>query len=327
MDKHKVSISEVVDKALKAIGWAENFSKCSRGRPDPEGNYYGVGMACSYRGVSLGAEGEDFCAAKITVLKGGKVKLEVGVAENGQGLKTVMAKICASELKIPIEHIVYEDVNTLSLPDSKPTVASRGTIVGGNAVIDASSKILTKTGGAPPSGFVGLCELGTWWGPKVNWDEEKGQGNAYFSYVYACQAAELKVNKKTGKVSVLKMVGAHDVGKAINSQMAKGQIYGGMIMGMGFALKEAVIQEKGVIMNRNFDGYRVVNSQETPEMEAIIVENKDLAGPYGAKSLGEPVNELMGGAIANAIYYATGARFRELPITAERILARLSSPL
>ena len=314
LDKHTVSTYEVVKVVLDKFGWGKKFAKCSRGRPDSFGNYYGVGMACSYRGVSLGAEGDDYCAAKIEIAKDGKIYLEVGVAENGQGLKTAMANICARELGVPIEKIVYKDVDTLRLPDSRATVASRGTLAGGNAVIAAARKI--KNGAK--------IALGEWRGPKTSWDEEKGQGEAYFTYVYGCNAVELAVDGKTGIVHVEKVVAAHDMGHAVNPQMAEGQVYGGIIMGMGFALKEEVIHKNGIIQNTNFDKYKITTSSEVPTMEAIIVENPDDTGPWGAKSLGEPVNELMGGAIANAIYYATGVRFRELPITAERVRKCLS---
>lgn len=330
LDNHKVSISEVVDLCLDKIGWKEKFPLCSRGRPGPDGNYYGIGMCCSYRGVSLGHEGKDTCSAIIDIRPDAMVELEVGVAENGQGLKTAMAEICAKELGIPIERIIYKDVDTLSVPDSCPTVASRGTLVGGNAVIDAARQIkerMSRFSGMPFEDAVSACHsmgirlhaLGVWNGPPVSWEEATGQGNAYFTYVYGCQAVELFVERSTGKVRIKKMVGVHDMGHAVNPDMAKGQIYGGMVMGMGFALKEEVLHKEGVIQNLNFDKYRIPRSDDIPEMEAYIVENPDPAGPWGAKSLGEPVNELMGGAIANAVYYATGIRFRELPITAEKV--------
>ncbi len=339
-DNHKVAIAEVVNAALEKFDWNEKFGKCSRGAPDANGNYYGIGMACSYRGVSLGHEGKDFCAAIIKITPDAKVELEVGVAENCQGLKTVMANICAKELGVEVEKIIYKDVDTLSVPDSCPTVASRGTLVGGNAVIDAVRQIkekmapVAKNIGAHSSfeDIVSACHsmnielhaLGTWQGPPVSWEETTGQGNAYFTYVYGCQVVELEVEGKSGKVRVKKMLGAHDMGKAINPEMAKGQIFGGMVMGMGFGLKEEIIHKEGVIQNLNFDKYRIVTSAEVPEMEALIVENRDPAGPWGAKALGEPVNELMGGAIANALYYATGVRFRETPIKAETIRTALS---
>lgn len=361
LDRHRVSIEQVVDAALGRIGWNEKFAKCSRGRPDANGNFYGVGMACSYRGVSLGAEGKDFCAAIIAVQPDAKIQLEVGVAENGQGLKTAMAHICATELGISEDKIIYKDLDTLAVPDSCPTVASRGTLVGGNAILNGVKQIKEKLrpvlagviGQAskeyifrnseiknPENGKtvsfedavsachslnVGLHALGVWHGPRTSWHEDTGQGDAYFTYVYGCQAVEISVDGKTGKIRALKAVGAHDVGKAVNPQMAMGQIYGGMIMGLGFAIKEELIHKEGVIQNLNFNKYRILTSVEIPEMEAILVENGDPAGPWGAKALGEPVNELMGGAMANAVYYATGVRARELPITAEKIMQTLNS--
>ncbi len=355
-NKHKVSINEVVDKTLKQFDWKKRYKLCSRGRPDADGIYYGVGMACSYRGVSLGAEGNDFCSAIVNIQPDGSMILEVGVAENGQGLKTAMVHILATEFGVEHSQIRFLDADTSSITDSCPTVASRGTLVGGNAVLDAVKKIkeqmrpvLKELIGASKKGYdfkdgyvinvslprkkikfdnaVAACHnkkmylyaLGVFQGPPVYWKEETGQGDAYFTYVYGCQACELTVDAKTAKVSVKKVVAAHEVGKAINPQMAVGQIIGGVAMGLGFALKERIVHANGVIQNLNFDKYKIPTAPEMPEVEAIIVENPDAAGPWGAKALGEPVNELMGAAVANAVFNAIGVRFTELPITAERI--------
>jgi CO/xanthine dehydrogenase Mo-binding subunit len=140
----------------------------------------------------------------------------------------------------------------------------------------------------------------------VSWDEETGQGNAYFTWVYACQAVELQVNRKTSKVTLLNMVAAHDVGKAVNRSMLEGQFYGGMAMGAGYALFEDLKVEQGKIKSLNFHQYRIPRATDVPEMTAIIVENNDPQSPSGAKGVGEPTNELMAPAIANAIYNATG---------------------
>ena len=355
-DKHKVSINEVVDKTLKQFDWKKKYKLCSRGKPDEDGIYYGVGMACSYRGVSLGAEGNDFCSAIVNIQPDGSILLEVGVAENGQGLKTAMVHILATEFGVNHSRIRFLDTDTSSITDSCPTVASRGTLVGGNAILDAVKKIkeqmrpvLKELIGTSKKGYnfkdgyvvnaslprkkikfedsVAACHnrkmylyaLGVFAGPPVHWKEETGQGDAYFTYVYGCQACELTVDAKTFKVYVKKVVAAHEVGKAINPQMAVGQIIGGVVMGLGFALKERIIHRDGVIQNLNFDRYRIPTATETPEVEAILVENPDVAGPWGAKALGEPVNELMGAAVANAIYNAIGVRFTEVPITPEKI--------
>lgn len=359
--KHKVAISEVTEKALKSIGWKKKYLLNSRGTPGDDGLLHGVGFACSYRGCSLGAEGNDFCSALVNIQPDGSTLLEVGVSENGQGLKTAMVHILATEFGIPHERIRFVDTDTSSIPDGGPTVASRGTIVGGNAVIDAAEKIrrmmkpvLKELLGASKKEYVyakgritnptnkksvafekavAACHakkmylhtLGAWQGPKVGWNDATGQGDAYFTYVYACQACELTVDPKSGKVNVLRVAAAHEVGKAINPQMATGQIFGGIVMGMGFALSEEIKHQNGVIQNTNFNTYRIPRSIDTPEMTAILVENPDATGPWGAKSLGEPVNELMGGAVANAVAAATGVRFFRTPITAERVRSTLAS--
>jgi CO/xanthine dehydrogenase Mo-binding subunit len=352
---HKVAIAEVVDAALEEIGWREKFARCSRGMPRKDGLLYGIGFACSYRGVSLGAEGNDFCSAIANVQPDGSALLEVGVSENGQGLKTAMVAILAAELGIAPERIRFIDTDTSSIPDGGPTVASRGTIMGGNAVIDACRQIkelmrpiLRDLIGSSQKGYefkggrirnpetrksvafdraaaechdrrLYLHALGCYQGPPVSWNEATGQGDAYFTYVYGCQACELTVDPRSGKVSVERVVAAHEVGRAIDPAMAAGQIFGGIAMGLGFALQEEIRHEEGRIQNLNLNTYRILRSTDVPEMTAILVENPDPAGPYGAKSLGEPTNELMGGAVANALYYATGVHVTRTPMTAERM--------
>ena len=127
------------------------------------------------------------------------------------------------------------------------------------------------------------------------------------------------MDPRSGRVHVLKVSAAHDVGRAVDPQMAAGQVFGGIAMGLGFALMEQIRHDAGRIVNTNFNTYRIARATDMPEMTAILVENADPAGPLGAKSLGEPTNELMGAAVANAIFYATGIRFTHVPITPEHI--------
>ena len=148
----------------------------------------------------------------------------------------------------------------------------------------------------------------------MTWDEKDGQGNAYFTWVYGCQAVELTVNRRTGKVRLLNAAAAHDVGRAVNPAMLEGQFFGGMAMGIGYALHEELLVEDGRIVNTNLNNYRIPRSLDMPEMKAMIIENPDPISPSGAKSIGEPTNELMAPAIANAIYHATGIRHLRLPI-------------
>lgn len=159
--------------------------------------------------------------------------------------------------------------------------------------------------------------FGVFQAPKVSWDEETGQGNAYFTWVYGCQVIELSVDPKKQQIKLLKAYAAHDVGRVINSGMLLGQFFGGMTMGMGYALIEEVKEDKGIIQNLNFHNYQIMKISDIPEMNAYFIENNDPLSPSGAKGIGEPTLELMAPAIANALYRATGVRLNRMPLRKE----------
>jgi CO/xanthine dehydrogenase Mo-binding subunit len=156
--------------------------------------------------------------------------------------------------------------------------------------------------------------------PKTTWNEEHGSGEAYFTFVYGANIAEVEVDTETGKVDVIDFVSAHDVGRAINRNTVLGQMYGGVAMGLGYGLLEEFELEDGYPKAVNFDEYLLPTSMDMPRIKTIIVENPDPAGPFGAKSVGEPTNELAAPAIVNAVYNATGKRIYELPANLERVL-------
>jgi CO/xanthine dehydrogenase Mo-binding subunit len=349
LDGHKVAMEQVFDAVLGEINYEAKLGRCSFGKTDSE-ELYGIGLAMSYRGVSLGAEGVDFCAAIINAQADGSILLETGMHENGQGLESALMLVCARELGVDISRIRYRRASTSNIPDSGTTVASRGTIMGGGAVKMAAQELKQKIAEALGEKLHCRAEdvrfkdgcifgktdheripfgdamkamfqsqrfpyaFGVFKAPRVTWDEHTGQGDAYFTWVYGCQAVELTVNKKTGKVTLLNAVAAHDIGKAINLEMVKGQFFGGMAMGTGFGLHEEIKLKDGRITNLNLNSYRIPRATDLPEMKAILIENPDPLSPTGAKSIGEPANEIMAPAIANAIYHATGKRHFSLPI-------------
>ena len=356
LDEHTVSLKEVVRKATEAAGWDE---KRARLQAENQGRAIkrGIGMACSFRGCALGAEGVDAAAAIVSVQTDGSVLVLSGLAENGQGLKTIFSQIAATELGVTLDRVVFMETDTSTVPDSGPTVASRSTIMGGSAVrISAQKARDALFEGAAAKLGVGPGELAAasnevyvandparsmhfddavkiawnegrlmaqfgWYGaPHVNWDEHTGQGKAYFTYVYACQVAEVAVDTQTGQVIVERVTAAHDVGRAINPQTVEGQIYGGVAMSTGYGLLEEVELNEGATRTRNFDEYLIPTAMDVPEVNAIIVENADPYGPYGAKTIGEPTCELGAAAIANAIFHAVGTRVRALPMDMERVL-------
>jgi CO/xanthine dehydrogenase Mo-binding subunit len=156
--------------------------------------------------------------------------------------------------------------------------------------------------------------------PSTSWHEEEGNGEAYFTFVYGANVAEVEVDTETGKVNVLGFVSCHDVGRAINRNTVLGQFYGGVAMGLGYGLLEEFDYKEAVPSQLNFDEYLIATSMDVPPIKGIIVENADAAGPFGAKSVGEPTNEIAAPAIINAICNATGKRIREIPATLERVL-------
>jgi CO/xanthine dehydrogenase Mo-binding subunit len=155
-------------------------------------------------------------------------------------------------------------------------------------------------------------------------DRETGQGkNPSAFWMYATQAAEVEVDPRSGRVKVLRISSAHDVGKSIHPVAIEGQIQGALVMGVGTALWEEMELEKGRVKNPSFAEYKLPSALDAPEMIPIIVEELHAQGPYGAKGLGEPALAPTAAAIANAIYAAVGVRVKDLPITPEKILEGL----
>lgn len=150
-------------------------------------------------------------------------------------------------------------------------------------------------------------------------DPETGQGNPYPTYAFATQIAEIEVDIRTGKIRVLRIISANDVGRAINPETVEGQIQGGALMGLGYALMEKFIP--GV--TRNFKEYSIPTSADVPQIIPVIVEEPESSGPFGAKGIGELTVHPTAAAIANAVSNALSLRLFELPLTPDRVYAAL----
>lgn len=157
-------------------------------------------------------------------------------------------------------------------------------------------------------------------------DWHKGKGNISATYAYGTQGVEVEVDTETGEVRILRLTAVHDVGKVLNPQALKGQMYGALAQGIGYALYEQVQSEQGRIMNPNFRDYKIPTIHEMNfPIDLEFVETNDSFGPFGAKGVGEPGLVPTAPAIANAIYNAVGIRIRDLPITPEKILEALKN--
>lgn len=357
---HEVSLREVVHKAAEAAGYAERRQEFGRQNSGGGSVRRGIGLACSYRGVSLGAEGTDAVGAIVSVQTDGSVIVSVGLTDMGQGVATALSLIAAEVLGAEPARVKFWPVNTGRVPDSGPTVASRSTVMGGRAVQRAAeaardtilsvvaarwevaaATLEVRTGRieGPDERAVSLREAAQWtfnagrpllgfgWfhSPRTTWNEETGQGDAYFTYVYSANVAEVEVDIETGRVEVVRVTAAHDVGRAISPAMIRSQVCGGISMGMGYALFEQYDMDAGMPAALNFEEYLLATAMDAPEVELIVVENPDPIGPFGAKSVGEPATEIAAPAIVNAIAHATGRRIVSLPADLESVV--LGHPL
>ena len=359
LSKHKVSLMEVVDSTLKKAGYKKKLSFYQKLNKQDDQYKYGIGFAASFRGCSLGAEGIDASSAIVSVQADGSVYVLAGLNENGQGMRTTFSQIAAEVLGIDYNNVTFLEPQTATITDGGPTVASRSTLIGGQAVLNAAEQVkktifnvikkelnVTKlsqtewkknkisTRNNPENrkcilfkkavektyqAGENLSSYGWYKAPKVSWEDKTGQGDAYFTYVYGCQLAEIKVDTSTGKIDVLKITASHDVGKVINQLGAEGQVYGGVTQGLGYGILEDYNIIEGDVKSKNFDEYLIPTVKDVPCIDVNLIENPDNTGPFGAKSLGEPTLEITSAAINNALAFATGKRFYQIPLTLEQV--------
>jgi len=353
---HNVQLGETLSRASQAAGWDEPYKKETSASHIRRGR----GIACMLYSIGF-TEKPNPSAAVITVNPDGSAVLLVGSADMGQGSDTVLSQIAAEELGVPFERVAIVSGDTKTTPHCSGTVASRVTYTTGNAVrraaakakkmlfeiaareLSVNSEALSAQDGwiyvkdtpekrisVGAAAFISYQHNGkpivatASFNPQnMPLDPETGQGDPFPAYVSATQIAEVEVNLKTGLARVLRIVAAHDIGKAVNPQLVEGQITGGILMGLGQALMEEIILKEGCTANTNFTDYLIPTAIDAPEVDAILIESDEPTGPFGAKGIGEAVNIATAPAILNAIHDATGIRIWELPATPERILLAL----
>lgn len=320
----------------------------------------GTGMGCMWYGI--GNTGLPNPAGAFVEVHGdGSVTALVGCADIGQGSTTVMAQIVAEAIGVNYEDVYVTSADTGVTPDGGATSASRQTYISGNASYAASKmarqtldEVAAEVFGVEISDidiknrivFVkndetkqmtfsdlmgelkkrGKMALGSGsFNPATTYlDPVDMHGIPFACYAFATHIVEIEVDTDTGHVDVLKVVAAHDVGKAINKQMVEAQIEGGCAMGIGLGLLEDLEVKDGKILNPGFSKYIVNTTMDMPEIYPIIVEDPTSSGPFGAKGVGEPALIPVAPAILNAIYDAIGVRFTEVPVTPKKIIEALS---
>jgi xanthine dehydrogenase molybdenum-binding subunit len=337
-------LSECISKGAKSIGWKQKRKATEEGQGVKR---RGVGMACGMHHTS-GWPAPWVSGAYVELNEEGKITLITGGTDHGgTGQHTVMAQICAEELGIRLEDITVIAEDTEITPyDSGTAAASGGTYTVGGSVIkaveDLKKKLLNQAAAIlktqvsnlevrkgrvrfkeNPKKGISLLEIAKRSG------KLRGEAILHESQSaappFTANFAEVEVDTETGQVKVLKIVAAHDSGRAINPMFFEGQVQGGLQHGIGHALTEALIIDKktGAPLNPRLLDYNVLRAPDMPDVEVIIVEIGEPTGPFGARGLGEPCLLSTAPAVANAIYNAIGVRIKEIPITSEKILKAL----
>jgi xanthine dehydrogenase molybdenum-binding subunit len=352
---------ECISKVAEVIGWEEKKNNTNWRTPNSTIRR-GIGIAGMIH-VGGGARiyRSDGCGAIVKIDDFGKVTVITGATDIGQGAETAMAQIAAEELGVPIESVSVSYPDTDIKPWDVGVHASRTTFIAGNAtrlaardaknqLLEVASLMLSEDiksiaisdgiaySTKNPQNKIELGKvvrslhfrqdgniiIGTHFydPPNVMVDRDH-KGNISATYSFGAQAVEVEIDIETGKINVIRVVAAHDVGKAINPMYLEGQIEGGVMMGLGYALTEEVIVKDGKVLNPNFLDYKVPGSQDCPEIIPILVETDDPDGPFGAKGVGEPGCVPTPAAVANAVANALDTRIYTLPIAPERILKTL----
>jgi CO/xanthine dehydrogenase Mo-binding subunit len=341
-----VRAKETLLSALEASKYSEKKNNM--------GQNQGIGIA-----TSLVLTGLLSSSAIVRVNEDATVSVITSVTDIGTGTHTVLGQIVSEKLGIPFENVTVACMDSDTSPYDTGSIASRTTYDSGNAVRIATEDLIQKlidvaaeswscgptrirweTGKAilkeEPYTCLTFNELvdlslfvfhgplvgqGSWLAAKP-WDRKVGEGYGeapYGTFMYGAHVVEVEVDPSTGKVEILNYTACHDVGRALNPMGIEGQIDGGVAQGIGFALLEEMLVEKGRLINPNFTDYRVPTSLDIPRVKSIIDEAPDPTGPYGAKGIGEPPIIPPAAAIANAIFDATGVRVKSTPFNQEKL--------
>jgi CO/xanthine dehydrogenase Mo-binding subunit len=304
-----------------------------------------IGIAMIYKSPT--SAGGAVSSANVVLNRDGSLQLFIGSSDVGGGMETILAQMVAEVFGVEISDVNVVSGDTDLVPFDHGTYSSRVTVSSGLATLRAAEeiknrfleiagrvldedparlmvrgkKVLRIMGGAgvaigdilknPRSPQKSLTATGF-----ANEDGKKG-------WRFGAQAVKIRVDRETGIIYALKVVSAQDVGKAVNPPLVEGQLEGGVVMGLGYALSEEILLDEGKTINGTFSDYRIPFAQGIPPIQLIMMESPLSTGPFGAKGIGELGNFGIAPAIANALDTATGVRLTELPMTPERVLNAL----
>ncbi len=309
-----------------------------KGIPRPKKPYSGRGVALCARDINVGEAN-----IEVGIKEKGRVYILTTVPDTGTGAHTIFRQIVGETLGVRAADIDVILGTTDTFPTDVVVAASRVTYLGGQAAQRAASALRRRLVelaadrlGCPPDavrisrGMIAgsdkkkssLSELASEVSSRGITLKESGnftvKERSGITSFFA-QAADIEIDPETGQVKILRMLSAHDVGTVINPVTHQGQIDGGVVQGLGYALLEHLVDEEGRIATADLGGYKIPNIQDIPRHETILVRDTKGPGPFRSKPIGEHSVIPTAPAIANAIYDAIGVQITDLPITAEKV--------
>jgi CO/xanthine dehydrogenase Mo-binding subunit len=316
--------------ALAVLREAVRRSDFHRKRAEYAGTNRGIGLALFYHGAGFTGSGELRLASKAKLaLTPTGVRILVSSTEIGQGTRTMHAQIVADALGIPYESVEVQNPDTQLVPDSGPTVASRTCMVVGKILQRCAEEMKATLGGATPADYYaahGPLEILKEHEPPawIQWDEDNYRGDAYATYAWGCDVAEVEIDRDTFEVRPIRLTAVQEFGTPIHPGLARGQIEGGTAQGLGFALLEKVVMRDGGMANASLTNYTIPTTLDTPVMDVVMLENLYADGPFGAKGLGELPVDGPAPAVINAIRHLA-IDVREIPATPELLMGACAS--
>ena len=340
-------LDALLDQALALADWPARKAAHARHNAQPGAAPRGLGVATFFHGSGFTGSGEVKLASRaaVEIAEDGHVRVLAASTDIGQGTITVFGQIVAERLGVTLAEIEVVDPDTQIVPDSGPTVASRTSMVVGGLLDAAAADLkaaLVACGGLPESGYDAAQFLDAARGyratspsarferqyeppPGVNWDDATYTGDAYATYAWSAQVADVEVDPLTLQVEVKDFVAVQEVGRVLHPTLAAGQIEGGVAQGIGWAISEDVVLKDGAMANHQLTNYIIPTAADAPPIRIAFQEHRYAHGPGGAKGIGELPMDGPAPAIGAALADALGVVVPKIPFVPERLADALDA--
>jgi CO/xanthine dehydrogenase Mo-binding subunit len=343
--RESLDLDGMMERAFAASDYYAKRSRFERENAAPGIRKKGIGFAAFQHGSGFTGSGERYLnsLAAMDVTTEGIARVLVSSTEFGQGTNTILCQIAAEALGVDYEAVEMGPPDTSVVPNTGPTVASRTSMVVGKLVQSAArglkqtllaSGLLTDpwtTADFQHAARLYVAQQGALRSesryeapPDVHWDDQHYRGEAYAAYAWAVYVAEVTVDLATCGVTIDDFVALQEVGRVLNPVLATGQIEGGVAQGIGWALYEKVVWNRGRMLNNQMTNYIIPTTQDIPPIRVFFEEVPFGHGAFGAKGIGELPMDGPAPAILNAIAHATGVQFDGVPLLAEDMFRRIA---